>query len=280
MDSRSETSLITGARQIGLSGKVYAALSDIRNGIANYHVWGLLGWQDIRQRYRRSVIGPFWLTLSTAIMLGTMGLLYARLLNQDVSNYLPYLAVGLIVWGTILMMVTESCSVFIQSEQIIKQVRLPLTTYVCRVVWRNAIIFGHNAIILVPVVIWSGSATSASLLSVPFGLLLLFANGLWIGLFLGVLCTRFRDIPQIIINLMQIVFFITPILYRPEILGNRKWVADFNPLHHLIEVIRAPILGAGVPVASWLFVLVFTLTGSLLAILLFARSRSRVPYWI
>lgn len=280
MHSRSETRLITGAHQIGLSSKVYAALTDIRAGIANYHVWGLLGWQDIRQRYRRSVIGPFWLTLSTAIMLCTMGLLYARLLNQDVSSYLPYLAVGLIVWGTILLIVTESCSVFIQAEQIIKQVRMPLTTYVCRVVWRNAIIFGHNAIILVPVVIWSGSATSASLLSVPFGLLALFANGLWIGLFLGVLCARFRDIPQIIVNLMQIAFFVTPILYRPEVLGNRVWVADFNPLHHLIEVIRAPILGAGVPAASWLFVLVFTLTGSLLAILLFARSRSRVPYWI
>jgi lipopolysaccharide transport system permease protein len=272
--------LITGAHQIGLSGKVYAALLDIRDGIANYHVWGLLGWQDIRQRYRRSVIGPFWLTLSTAIMVGTIGFLYARLLGQPVDRYLPHLAVGLIVWGSMVATVSENCLVFIAAEQIIKQVRLPLTTHVCRVVWRNAIIFAHNSIILVLVAFWTGNVTSASLLSVPFALMALVVNGLWIGLMLGVLCARFRDIPQIITNLMQIAFFVTPILYRPEILGNRAWVADFNPLHHLIEVIRAPIIGAGVPAASWAFVLAFTLAGSLLAILLLARYRSRVPYWI
>src|SRR2546422_820704 len=98
---------------------------------------------------RRSVIGPFWLTISTAVMVSAMGFLYARIFGQDVSTYLPYLAVGLVIWGTISTMANESCTVFTTVEQIIKQVRLPLTTHVCRMVWRNAIIFGHNALILV-----------------------------------------------------------------------------------------------------------------------------------
>ena len=267
-------------RQTGPSGRLEAAVRDIREGLGNYHVWGLLGWQDIRQRYRRSVIGPFWLTLSALIMLGTMGLLYARLLNQPVDQYLPHLAVGLIVWGSILATVTESCLVFVAAEQIIKQVRLPLTTHVCRLVCRNAIIFAHNVVILVLAAYWTGSLTSPALLTLPFALIALLLNGLWLGLMLGILCARFRDIPQIITNLMLIGFFVTPIVYRPEVLGDRAWVAGLNPFHHLIEVVRAPIVGAGVPTASWIFVAGLTLVGSLATLFLLARFRSRVPYWI
>lgn len=257
-----------------------AALHDIRAGVAQFHVWGLLGWQDMRLRYRRSVIGPFWLTISTAIMLGTVGLLYARLLGQNLHEYLPYLAAGLVVWGALLTAVNDGCQAFIGAEQIIKQARLPLTAHVCRVVWRNLLIFAHNALILIPIVIWSSGVESAALLTLPLGVLALVANGLWIGMFLGILCARFRDVPPIAANLMQIGFFITPIIYRPEVLGNRIWVANLNPFFHMIEVIRAPITEGVVPAQSWIFLAVFTLAGALVTLLLLARTRARVPYWI
>jgi lipopolysaccharide transport system permease protein len=265
---------------MNFADKLAAAWHDLREGLAQVHVWGLLGWQDIRQRYRRSVIGPFWLTLSTAIMLGTVGLLYARLLGQDLHQYLPYLAVGLIVWGTILAIVTESCQAFIGAEQTIRQIRLPLTTHVCRVLWRNAILLAHNAVVLVPIALWAGREPTFALLSVPLGFVALLANGLWIGMLLGILSARYRDVPPIVTNLMQIGFFMTPIIYRPEVLGNRAWIAELNPLHHLIEVVRAPIVAEVLPVASWTFLAFFTLGGSLVTFVVFARARARVPYWL
>src|SRR5436309_2115402 len=147
------------------SSQLGLAITDLQAGLRRFELWGILGWHDIRQRYRRSVIGPFWLTISTAVMVGAMGFLYARIFKQDVSTYLPYLAVGLVVWGTISTMVNESCTVFTAAEQIIKQIRVPLTTHVCRLAWRNAIIFAHNAIILAVVMLWYGSVTFPNLVA-------------------------------------------------------------------------------------------------------------------
>ncbi len=257
-----------------------AASKDLREGFAQVHVWGLLGWQDIRQRYRRSVIGPFWLTISTAIMLCTVGLLYAHLLGQDLHYYLPYLAVGLIVWGTILNIVTEGCQVFIGAEQTIKQIRLPLTTHVCRVLWRNALLLAHNAVVLIPIGVWAGREPSLALLTVPLGFVALLVNGLWIGMLLGILSARFRDVPPIIVNLMQITFFLTPIIYRPEVLGSKGWIASANPFFHLIRVVRAPIVSELLPLSSWTYLAFFTLGGVFVTFLVFARTRARVPYWL
>jgi lipopolysaccharide transport system permease protein len=246
----------------------------------HFELWGILGWQDIRQRYRRSVIGPFWLTISTGIMIAAMGFLYARILGQDVLTYLPFLAVGLVVWGTISTMVAESCTVFTVVDQIIKQIRLPLTTHVCRIVWRNAIVFAHNALVLAAVMLWVGDPTFTSLGAALVGICLLFVTGLWSGLLIGIVCTRFRDVPPIIANVMQIAFFVTPIIWHPSLLGGRTWMTEWNPLFHLIEIVRAPLLGYPFPGHSYAFVAAMSVGGFLCAIAMLARYRSRVPYWL
>jgi lipopolysaccharide transport system permease protein len=257
-----------------------AAINDLREGITSYHIWGTLGWQDIRQRYRRSVIGPFWLTISTAIMVASMGFLYARIMNQGVAQYLPYLAVGLIVWGTISTIVNEACVVFISNEHLIKQVRLPLTVHVCRLVWRNAVIFGHNALILAAVLFLFASTSIPAILVAILGAGMLFLNGIWIGLVIGLVCARFRDVPPIVVNVMQIVFFLTPILWQSSVLGNKLWVAHVNPFHHQIEIIRAPLLGEGLPWMSLVAVAITLAIGMLVAVAMLARYRHRLAYWL
>lgn len=245
-----------------------------------YELWGVLGWQDIRQRYRRSIIGPFWLTISTAIMVGAMGFLYARIFGQEVSTYLPFLAVGLVMWGTISTMVNESCTAFTIVEQIIKQIRLPLTTHVCRMVWRNTLVFAHNAVVLAAVTLWFGDLTFLRLVAALAGICLLLVSGIWAGLVIGIVCTRYRDVPPIIASVMQIAFFVTPILWQPSLLGGRTWMTDWNPLFHLIEIVRAPLLGNPFPAHSFVFVCAMTAGGFVCAIAMLTRYRSRVPYWL
>lgn len=257
-----------------------SAIGDLRAGLLRFELWGVLGWHDIRQRYRRSVIGPFWLTISTAVMVGAMGFLYARIFKQEVSSYLPYLAVGLVVWGTISTMVNESCTVFTVAEQIIKQIRVPLTTHVCRLVWRNAIIFAHNAIILAAVMLWYGSVTIPNFLAALLGVVALFLTGIWGGLVIGILCTRFRDVPPLVASVMQIAFFVTPILWHRDMLGDRTGMTAWNPIFHLVEVVRAPLIGHQLPTASYAFVLAMTAGGFLFALAMLTRYRSRVPYWL
>ena len=268
----------------GADSMLGAASRDYFDGVRLVPIWGMLGWHDIRQRYRRSVIGPFWLTISAAVMVGALGFLYSGLFKQDISRYLPFLAVGLIVWGFIASLVNEASTVFVGSEGILKQIRLPLTVHVCRMVWRNLIIFAHNAIIIIAVMIWAETPVTWNLWLIPFGVLLICFNGLNVGLLLGVFCTRFRDIVQLVANLIQLLFFVTPIMWSPEILSSRDidraWIAEYNPAYYFIEIIRAPVLGEPFPPGAWMVVLTISTLTWLMAMGALTKYRHRVAYWL
>ena len=243
-------------------------------------MWRTLGWADIRFRYRRTVLGPFWLTLSTGVMVFAIGLLYAGLLQQDISSYLPSLAIGIIVWSFFSASVNEGCTVFIGAVGFIKAYMMPLSIYVFRLLWRNIIIFLHNFVIVV--VIWTifrWQLTSAALLSLAgYALMLMFVFG--IVLFFGVLCTRYRDIPQIVASVMQLLFFVTPIIWAPASLGEKRWIAEFNPLFSIIEVVRAPLLGQVPDWWQWSIALGCALLSLACGWVFYERYRYRVAYWL
>ena len=142
------------------ASQIAAALVDLIKGARSFHLWGLLGWQDIRRRYRRSIIGPFWLTISMGVLVAVLSILYGALFRVEIADYAPFLALGFIVWTLISGFISEGCVAFTGAESIIKQVDLPLSVHVYRVVWRNCIIFFHNAAIFVVVAaifsIWPG----------------------------------------------------------------------------------------------------------------------------
>jgi len=260
--------------------EIVRAWRDIAEGIAQFQIWAALAWQEVRQRYRRSMLGPFWLTISTGAMLLAMGPLYGNLLGQDIATYFPYLAVGFVVWLFLAALTNESCFAFTAAEGYIKNVKLPLTVHVMRVIWRNIIVFAHNLVIIVVVIVFTAPPASWHLLEVPLGILLISANAVWVGLFLGLLCARFRDIPQIVASLVQVTFFLTPILWQAGMLGKNVWAAQINPYFHFIEIVRQPILGSSAGAESWLIVIAITVLGSCGTLLFFARFRARLAYWV
>ena len=257
-----------------------AALVDLIKGARSFHLWGLLGWQDIRRRYRRSIIGPFWLTISMGVLVAVLSILYGALLRVEIADYAPFLALGFIVWTLISGFISEGCVAFTGAESIIKQVDLPLSVHVYRVVWRNLIIFFHNAAIFVVVAIifsiWPGWV---GLLALP-GLVLLCLNGVWMGLLFGLISARFRDVPPVMDSIVRIAFFVTPIIWMPELLPGRAVLLDFNPFFHYVELVRAPLLGQAPQLVSWLAVLGMTLGGWLVALDMFRNYRRRVAYWV
>ena len=256
------------------------ALLDIIQGARASHLWGLLGWQDIRQRYRRSKLGPFWLTISMGVLVAALGTLYGTLFKVEVETYVPFLALGFIIWGLISGLIIEGCTAFVGAESIIKQVSLPLSVHVYRVVWRNLIIFGHNAVIFAVVaVLFSVSPGWTGMLALP-GLALLCLNGIWAGLFLGIVSARFRDVPPIVGSVVRIAFFVTPIIWMPALLPGRAVSLEFNPFFHFVEVARAPLLGQMPGLVSWYAVLGITAGGWLLTFALFRRYRRRIAYWV
>ena len=257
------------------------AQADLLSGLVKPSLWWALAWLDIKQRYRRSLIGPFWITASTAIMVSAMGPLYGTLLSQDFSAYLPYLAVSLILWSFLSTSLNEASAAFVSAEPYIRQVALPLSTYIYRLLARNLLILLHNAAIIVVVLALFPTGRFDNIWLVPFGLILVLGNLFWLTLLLAVGGSRFRDIPQLTYNVVQLAFFVTPILWKSDMLGPRsRFLADFNPIYHFIEVIRAPLLGSPIHAISWIVAAALLVTGWTIAILVFAKLRSRVPYWL
>lgn len=253
---------------------------DIVTGIARWRLWVRLGWNEILQRYRRSVLGPLWLTASMAIMVTALGVLYAELFNQPIGDFLPFFSVGLLVWTLIASYLTESGVLFTGSESYIKQISLPYSVYVYRSSWAKLIIFAHNFLIYFGVLlyfqIWPGAV---ALLAIP-GLMIIVLNGTVASLTIGIVSARFRDVPQLIASIVQMVFFITPIFWKPESLHGHAYVTEFNPFFHLLEIVRAPLLGNLPTMTNYVAVLSLTLINVAIASVFFSRFRARIAYWI
>ncbi len=257
-----------------------AAVADVFSSFKLREVWLLLGWSEIKQRYRRSTLGPFWITLSTAITIAVMGPLYGGLLGQQESGYVAFLAIGMVMWGLISGLITDTSTGFIAAEGYIKEFNLPLSVYIFRVVWRNFNIFLHNALVMVVVVAINGRISPWAIIEVPLAIIFLLFNAIWLGLLLGVICTRYRDIQQILNNFLQIMFFVTPILWPPHMLGERAWMLNYNPIYFFIESVRAPLLGNTVPFEVWMGLLITSSMVFVLAATVFGRFRNRVAYWL
>ena len=238
-----------------------------------------LAFQDIKLRYRGSVLGPFWLTISTVVMVASMGVIYSTLFNVSAQTYLPYFAIGLILWGYISGAISEGCQTFLGAEGIIQTVPLPYSVHAYRAVFRNLIVLAHSLVIIPLVLLIFQIPVGWRILEIVPALILYALNGVWISVFFGMLSARFRDVPPIVANFTQVLFFLTPIIYPESLLGTWRAVADLNPAFAAIDVMRAPLLGVATSTYSWPMFLVTTATGCLGTFIIFARFRARIAYW-
>jgi ABC-type polysaccharide/polyol phosphate export permease len=268
--------------QSGPSTSAYqVALIDIIAGVRATDIWGRLGWRETKRRYRRTVFGPFWSTLSLAIFVITLGLVWANLWHLDPKTYLPFLTSGMLCWALFSTICTEGCGGIVGFEGLIKQLRISYTLLACAIVWRNVLVFLHNLSIYAVVCLYAGvSITWAMLLAMP-GLLLLCLNGLWISILLGAVCARYRDMQQLVNSLLQISMFITPILWSADQLkGRASTIAEYNPLYHLIAVVRDPMMGKIPGSLDWIVVVLITIFGWALTVYVMSKFRHRIVYWI
>jgi lipopolysaccharide transport system permease protein len=257
------------------------AMSDLIEGM---HLWRLawaLGWLDIRLRYRGSMLGPFWLTISTGVMVAALGVLYSTLFKIELRDYLPFLALSQVLWGFLAALVSEACTVFTDAEGVIRSVRMPFFVFSMRGLIRNAIVLGHNILVIVVVFavfqIWPGVD---SLLALP-GLVLWVIDGLALTLLLGGFCARFRDIQPIVNSVMQIAFFMTPVIWKPDQLSAAGVQSlAFNPFFDLLEIVRGPILGSSVAGTTWIGAGVYSVVLCAISWAFFVRARGRIAFWV
>lgn len=256
------------------------ALEDLGTGVGRWRLPFALARLDIRNRYRGSVLGPWWLTLSTAVMLVSLGFLYSQLFRLELREYLPFLAVSLILWTIINSMVNEGSNCLIDQEGMIRQMPQPYSVHALRCVLRNAIVAGHNLPLILLVFLacgwWPGLVAFWAL---P-GLLLFVVDALAAAVLFGMLAARFRDIGPIIASVMQIAFFVSPIIWKPELLGaNAKWL-PLNPIYAVMETVRGPLVEGGTSTLIWVMALFYSAILCGAAFFLFVRFRARIAFWV
>ena len=215
-----------------------------------------------------------------AITVIALGLVYSQLFNLPVRQLMPYVCAGLVVWGFMNSVMLDAGTLFSGSESYIKQVRLPYSLYVCRFVFSKIVLFAHDVPIYIALIlyflIWPGAV---ALCAIP-GFLLLMINSALASLTIGMASARFRDIPRIIASLAQVIFLITPIIWTTDLLGPHRYLADLNPFYHLVEIVRAPLLGVLPSAHTVVVTLMITVANLLVTMFIFLRYRSRIAYWI
>ncbi|HTV46285.1 MAG TPA: ABC transporter permease [Stellaceae bacterium] len=268
---------------LGWPERFRLAIEDLREAAAMWQLAWTLSLLDIKLRYRGSLLGPFWLTLSTTVMIATMGFVYSYLFRTEMKSYFPFLAFSIIFWNFLSGMMLDGCNTFIQAEAVIKGMKLPFAHHALRTVFRNLIVLAHNIVVVVAVfVLFRVPIDRFAVLAVP-GFLLWLVDGFLACLLFGVICTRFRDVPQIIQSILQIVFFVTPIMWQPSLVKGHPAISliiAINPFEALLQIVRAPLLGDHLGLLAWAVALLFSgllLVGS---VLLFARARGRIAFWI
>lgn len=263
-----------------MNTKFLSACEDLLQSIKRYRLWVYLGWSDIKLRYQGSVLGPLWITLSMTVFIVAIGTIYSHLFHEPMQSYIPYLTSGLLVWNYIATTLVDCNEIFFNSKHFINHIPLPFILFIYRVLWRNIIIFFHNFLVYFVVMLYFGISFNWHFLLFLPGFLLLTMALTFLGLLVALIGTRFRDIPQVINSVIQIVFFISPIAWKTNSLVIDSIFVRFNPVTYFLDVVRSPLLGQLPQETSWIVCFCFVLISMLIVTPIFATNRTRIPFWL
>lgn len=270
--------LRTGQR--GALFQLQMAVRDLQGSFQRIGLSWSLAWHDIGSRYRGSILGPFWITLSMGLMVLGIGFLYAGLFHIAIDVFLPYVALGIVFFGVLTGTVNDGCETFVQAAGMLSQTSLPLFTFVWRTVLRNLINLAHHLVIVVAALVIFGYWRKADPLLAVLGLVLMLLNAGWLSMLVGIISSRFRDIPQIVGSIMQFAAFMTPVFWMPDRFGKHAAWLELNPFYHLLQGVRAPLLGQAVEPRTYAVLVAMAVVGWLVTFGLFARTRRRIVHYL
>ncbi len=270
--------LRTGKR--GALFQLQMAVRDLRNSFGRLGLAWSLATHDVGSRYRGSILGPFWITLSMGLMVLGIGFVYASLFGVPIDTFLPYVALGIVFFGVMTGTVTEGCETFVQAAGMLSQTSLPMFTFVWRTVFRNIINLAHHLVIVVAVLVFYGFWRTADAPLALVGVALMLANASWASLLVGIASARFRDIPQIVTSVMQFAIFFTPVFWPTDRFKAHRAVLDLNPFYHLLHAVRAPLLGEAVEAHTYVILVTMAVVGWGFTFAVFARTRRRIVHYL
>ena len=257
-------------------------LSFLKNNIK----WRVLVFElaklDMVARYRRSFLGYWWNILSLTLMILSLVLVWSTLFKIDIEAYLLYFSCGYISWLFVSQTILDGANSLVASEGSIKTVPLPAELYITKAFVKNVMMFFTQIPLVFVLQLFVGA--EFEILNVLIFIMNAFIVGFClygVSLIAAVLCLRFRDIGQLLPSIIQLVFFITPVLWDPSFLSGRKeWIVTFNPFASALELLRNPLLGKSVSMLSYSTVIGIGVVSILIGLLYFKVNRHKIAYWL
>ncbi len=253
---------------------------DLRRSLALTPYWMKLAYGQVRGKYHRLALGLLWHPLGFALVVSLISYVFGALFGRETYFFLPYLAAGFAVWGFVTGCITGGVTAFTSNQRHILSRKTPLAMFAWKAVGVAAIGFLLEIPFFFIACAYVGRPVEpVALMTLPGAALLLW-NGLWVSLFFGVAVTRFRDLGELTQSALRVLFLVTPIIWSIDINPRIANVSQWNPFYHVVELIRAPLLGSMPSLDSYLIVGGIALAGTVLTLPLFAMSIRRIPYWL
>lgn len=253
---------------------------DIALAASRMDFWIHLARQEMALQYARSAIGPFWVTLTMALQLVALTVLFTGLFGAPVEIIAPWVTIGVIVWTFMSTSLNESATVLVFNKSYILETKTSISGFILSTVMKNMMFAAHHSILIVATFVWLSIPPTWTwtwiILSLP--LVVVFVTGL--GIVLAFLATRFRDIRRITESFLMVGFFLTPVLWRPQELVKNEFVATYNPFTHLIAIVRDPLIGVAPTTFAWQVSVLSTIIVLVMALLSIALYRTKVPFWL
>lgn len=243
--------------------------------------WLYPGWIALKTRYVRTTLGPLWETLATSIFITFAGFLWSKIFKMQLVDFLPHLFSGMVIWKFYASIIVGSSINYMENAALIKSIKHEYIIHNLKSLTRDFLVFLHNVpICLIIVFYFNGVTLNIFFLFLSLPIVLL--SGFFISYLMSLVCLRFRDLNYLTQSLIQLVFFFTPILWKPDQLGPKAemFIVMPNIIYHYVEIIRAPIMGYTPSLLNYLMTIIFLFCLLLLANFCYKKYNRRIPYWI
>ena len=242
-----------------------------------------MAFNEVKIRYARTSIGPWWQTINMLVLSLVLSFVFTKVFSTPSEQYIPFLITGLIFWNFMQAVLIESSVCLIHSRNLILNTTNPIWTYPFKLVIKALIQFLHH-IVLIPIVIYyfDISIGPMAILMFLIGIMVFTSILVLTSNILAILGSRLHDLEQVVTNIIQVLFYATPIIWMPSLLAGRMSFLEYNPFYHLINMLRIPVIGGDMQI--WQNSLVFSI--ALLSFLIlfnyyvYRRYSKMVSYWV
>ena len=257
------------------------AVSDLASSIWRIDVAAAIAWNDLRARFERTLLGPFWIVISNVMLVAGITVVFGALFNNPIQEYVVYVSLGITVWTFLSSIVSEGPNYLYLGRDMLFTFSQPWSLQILRrIILQVIILLLHIFVFAAVILLFQVELTPYALLSV-LGIIIniVFAYGLSLGL--SAIGSRYRDLSHALGSVMVFLFLFTPVFWNVEALGEARFsVVMFNPFYHLIEVVRGPIVSPGFEVINWVVASFTALITLLVGISVYVGRRKEMAAWL